>query len=379
MQSPTSLPGAADAPAPPLPPQTEPLAARPERRLGGIFVWALEGGLFALLGWALYASFRGLGVLPSHSMHEWVLVTTAGSALAHGVAQCVVAFRRKNETLEQDTLNAALHHGLAQANCCVVFLTLLLYTVVWMEAQQRSQWMLVFFSASPSTLLVVGATVLAFTVVMLIVVVCNAFAATAIGNSNWLFVTPSVVLLLGIVYPFLHEIGDRELLLCTDTGTNSIAIVLLNSGLLVSYTLFVLDTLNFDPLRAFDGTVLQARWDVGLDPKLRIYLLLHALFVALWLSTYLVVARTVSTVLWVALLAAVSLAAGASFGAWPEWRARTYSSTSFMGLVRAAQGAGRFKKGAASRETPTSVLRGEQSSARAAIRLRPRAAERAEP
>ena len=379
MQSPTASPGAADAPESHAAPQTELLAARPERQLGGIFVWALEGVLFALLGWALYGSFRGLGVLPSHSMHEWVLVTAAGSALAHAFAQCVVVFRRKHTTLERDTLNAALHHGFAQANCCVVFLTLVLYAVVWIEAQHRPQWMQVFFSDSPTTLLVVGATVLAFTVVMLIVVVCNAFAATAIGDGNWLFVTPSVVLLLGIVYPFVHEIGDRELLLCTDTGTNSIAIVLLNSGLLVSYTLFVLDTLNFDPLRAFDGTVLQARWDVGLDPKLRIYLLLHALFVALWLSAYLVVARTVSTVLWVALLAAVSLAAGASFGAWPEWRARAFSSTSLMGIIRSARGSDRVKRNAAGRNMPTSVLRSEQGSLRAAIRLRSRAAERAEP
>jgi len=336
--------------------------ANAERQVGGLFVWAIEGFLFSLLAWSVFISLQSLDLLPVYSLHEWLLVTITVSSFAHVLVQSITAFSRKSGTLQRGTRNAVLHQGFAQAHCSVVFLVLALYVMVWIEAQNRLQWMQVFFSTTyASSVVFLGVAMLAFSTTMLIVTVCNAFAATVHGVSNWLFLTPSTLLLLGILAPFLHEIGDRELLLCTGMGTNSAAIVLVNSGLLVSYTFFVLDALNFDPLRAFNGSVLQARWDIGLDPKFRLYLFLHALLVLAWLIMYFIFAKTISVALWIVLLSAAALAGVASFGAWPEWRSHADAKNDRLNN----------REVHAQRDIPTAVVQGGISAQPVRLRIAP--------
>jgi hypothetical protein len=280
---------------------------RKVRIVTGLFVWSLEAAVFSLLAWSLYVSFASLGALPQNAAHEWTILVVMLSTFAHLVVQCFVAFYKRAETLERENKQAALHKGFAQGNCC--------------EAQTREQWALVFFNASGVSMLLVAIIVLSFLSIMIIVAICTAFSATPSGEGNWLFLYPPLCIITAITYPLIHEIGEHELLLCTAATTNSLSVVIVNCGLWISYTFFVLDVFNWDPANAFKNNVLQSRPDR--EPKFRLYLFLHALFATAWLVTYIVLARTITPVVYALLIAAAVLAGAASFSAWPNWRKQT--------------------------------------------------------
>ena len=88
------------------------------RMLGGVFVWAIEGCVFALLSWASFVSFKALGVLPGHSLHEWATLAVFFSSVVHLCAHTVVAFSKRKDELVNGDPNAELHHGLVTYTSC---------------------------------------------------------------------------------------------------------------------------------------------------------------------------------------------------------------------------------------------------------------------
>jgi hypothetical protein len=324
------------------------------RQLGGVFVWSLETFLLALLTFALQQSLAALNLLNAGGMHTWAVLMvllssgiqllvqlvlaawhkqdallagdvseTAHLALVSGKGSETAAsddvIRKTIEKIDNHATHSALHKAVAQAHLCVVFFVTAAYLCVLFESVQRAQWAAVFFATSPSIgvdalVIIIAALMCAFLTLSLILAVCNAFAATPVGESNYLILFAPLVLSLCMFYPLLHEIGQRELFFCTTAETNLMAMLFANFAIATSFLFFVLDLVEFDACHVLPA-ILHSRLQG--DAGVRLYLMLHALFVAFGLTVYVVLVPTVPLFVAILFIAAAVIASGSSLVALP--------------------------------------------------------------
>ena len=342
------------------------------RQLGGVFVWSLEGVVLGVLTYGLQQSLAALNVLPVRVAHEWVLVVVVLSSAVQLITQLALAAWHKQdalvsgdisdavlnsfalasaegsdvsekkhvalvsgkgskvsdkddvlwktvEVMDKHATNSALHKAVAQAHLCVLFFATVVYVSVLVQGVQHAQWAAVFFATSPVTgadalTVLVGVFVCMFLFVSLIIALCNCFAATPLGERNTLVLFSPLVLTLCMVYPLLHEIGTRELFFCTTAETNLLAMLFVNFAIATSFLFFVLDVVEFDACNVLPD-VLHSR--VQGEAGVRLYLMLHAVFVAAGLTVYVILVPTVSVAITILFLAAAIIAAASSLVSLP--------------------------------------------------------------
>ncbi|MGA0926077.1 MAG: hypothetical protein ACO3RW_02610 [Burkholderiaceae bacterium] len=342
------------------------------RQLGGVFVWSLEGVVLGVLTYGLQQSLAALNVLPVRVAHEWVLVVVVLSSAVQLITQLALAAWHKQdalvsgdisdavlnsfalasaegsdvsekkhvalvsgkgskvsdkddvlwktvEVMDKHATNSALHKAVAQAHLCVLFFATVVYVSVLVQGVQHAQWAAVFFATSPVTgadalTVLVGVFVCMFLFVSLIIALCNCFAATPLGERNTLVLFSPLVLTLCMVYPLLHEIGTRELFFCTTAETNLLAMLFVNFAIATSFLFFVLDVVEFDACNVLPD-VLHSR--VQGEAGVRLYLMLHAVFVAAGLTVYVILVPTVPVAITILFLAAAIIAAASSLVSLP--------------------------------------------------------------
>ena len=375
------------------------------RQLGGVFVWSLEGVVLGVLAYGLQQSLAALNVLPVRVAHEWVLAVIVLSSAVQLITQLALAawhkqdalvsgdisdavlnsfalasaegrdvsekkyvalvsgkgskisdkddvLRKTVEVMDKHATNSALHKAVAQAHLCVLFFATVVYVSVLVQGVQHAQWAAVFFATSPVTgadalTVLVGVFICMFLFVSLIIALCNCFAATPLGERNTLVLFSPLVLTLCMVYPLLHEIGTRELFFCTTAETNLLAMLFVNFAIATSFLFFVLDVVEFDACNVLPD-VLHSR--VQGEAGVRLYLMLHAVFVAAGLTVYVILVPTVPVAITILFLAAAIIAAASSLVSLPA--ALKESTAKF----RLGQRKRDVRESESGDDTPTAVL-----------------------
>lgn len=375
------------------------------RQLGGVFVWSLEGVVLGVLTYGLQQSLAALNVLPVRVAHEWVLAVVVLSSAVQLITQLALAAWHKQdalvsgdisdavlnsfalasaegrdvsekkrvalvsgkgskisdkddvlwktvEVMDKHATNSALHKAVAQAHLCVLFFATVVYVSVLVQGVQHAQWAAVFFATSPVTgadalTVLVGVFICMFLLVSLIIALCNCFAATPLGERNTLVLFSPLVLTLCMVYPLLHEIGTRELFFCTTAETNLLAMLFVNFAIATSFLFFVLDVVEFDACNVLPD-VLHSR--VQGEAGVRLYLMLHAVFVAAGLTVYVILVPTVPVAITILFLAAAIIAAASSLVSLPA--ALKESTAKF----RLGQRKRDVRESESGDDTPTAVL-----------------------
>jgi hypothetical protein len=282
--------------------------------VGGVFVWALEGAFLSLMGWASLRALIALTLMTDGVMYNWATWTVLLSSLFHVMAQVAIASWRLSIVLEHGALAAIAHQTLARAHCCVVFFTTVIFGMVWLWAHSYNRTANIFFSSSTPGTIFAGAALTALLVVILMVAVAGAFAATPVGASNTLFLFSALWILLGALYPLFVEIGQRELFLCSSTQATIAGILLANSILLASYLLFVLDVLEVNVPAAVENILPGSK-----IKNVRFFRFIHAASVSLWLLVYTISSNTVTFAVWVLFGILAALGFFSSVNALPDW------------------------------------------------------------
>lgn len=368
-------------------------------------MWSLEGVVLGVLTYGLQQSLAALNVLPVRVAHEWVLAVVVLSSAVQLITQLALAAWHKQdalvsgdisdavlnsfalasaegrdvsekkrvalvsgkgskisdkddvlwktvEVMDKHATNSALHKAVAQAHLCVLFFATVVYVSVLVQGVQHAQWAAVFFATSPVTgadalTVLVGVFICMFLLVSLIIALCNCFAATPLGERNTLVLFSPLVLTLCMVYPLLHEIGTRELFFCTTAETNLLAMLFVNFAIATSFLFFVLDVVEFDACNVLPD-VLHSR--VQGEAGVRLYLMLHAVFVAAGLTVYVILVPTVPVAITILFLAAAIIAAASSLVSLPA--ALKESTAKF----RLGQRKRDVRESESGDDTPTAVL-----------------------
>jgi hypothetical protein len=269
------------------------------RAIGGVFVWALESLMLALCGLSTILVTQTFGGTTLLAGDIWVFLVILISCVVNVAMQTLVAMVNKQSVIVQDV--GYLHKSVAQAHCCVVSLLLVLYIIIMQQSLVNLNWANAFYTAAPGLVWLTGSITLAFITVLWITSMAGSWTATAVGDYNSLFCTLPTTSMICILYPIVHEIGNNGLMVCTDAVVSTVAILYVNLAIASSFTLTILDHVEFDPaniLPRFMRTVGDR------IPYFRIYSLLHGISVSTALLVYAMVARNVN---WVVVIVIFSL------------------------------------------------------------------------
>ena len=276
--------------------------------MGGVFVWALESTLLALLGFATILLTQTLGGgKGTLAVDMWAMLVVLGSCLLNLGMHTLVAMTSKHTTIpsvpgSSMQLNTPhLHKAIAQGHCCIVSIVFLLYLLIMQRSLKDLNWANAYYSAAPGLVWLTSCISMSFLTVLCITAVAGAWAATALGDYNSLFCTLPTTSVACILYPIIHEIGTNGLMVCTSTAFSSMTLLHANLMLASCFTLTILDCVEFDPVRILPRFM---RTVGDRMPFFRVYSLLHGLCVSAALVLYAFFARRIS---WFAIILLLTL------------------------------------------------------------------------
>jgi hypothetical protein len=270
-----------------------------ERASGGIFVWALESFLLAMFAISTVLATQAVGGNKLMAGDYWVLFAVLASCVLNLALQTCVAVTSKANFISRD--QGYLHKSVAQAHCCSVTVLLALYIIIMISSLSDLNWANAYYTAAPGLIWLTGSITLAFLSVLWVTSIAGSWAATASGDSNSLFCTLPTTSVICILYPVVHEIGNSGLMACTDSFVSMVAVAYANLAILTSFTLSILDHIEFDPVSIFPKFM---RTVSGRSPFFRIYSLINGIAAFVPLMIYTTVATKVD---WIAISVILSV------------------------------------------------------------------------
>lgn len=215
-------------------------ATEQNRSSNGLFVWCLEAILFQLLVVSVSLTLQQLNLFNLYTIHFWVIVMILISTFTHLVVQITIASYIQTPFITSASLSGALKKGAAEGSLCTNFVIVALYAFFNISEFQTTPWKSVLsINSSFSMTLFSFIFCLASSCLILIISVCNAFAATPHNQGNSLFFKESVVFTFTIVFIVLNESQHNYLFLCSSTQLTFFGIMFGNLFVLVSYLIFV--------------------------------------------------------------------------------------------------------------------------------------------
>jgi hypothetical protein len=269
------------------------------RVIGGVFVWAIESLMLALFGISVILVTQTFGGNKLLTGDVWVLFVVLISCVVNVAMHTLVAMSSKQGTILREM--GYLHKSVAQAHCCVVSLMIVMYVIVMQQSLSDLNWASAYYTAAPGLVWLTGSITLAFMTVLWITSITGAWASTAIGDYNSLFCTLPTTCMACVMYPIIHEVGNNGLMVCTTAFVSTIALIYVNLAIASSFTLSILDHVEFDPadiLPKFMRTVGDRM------PFFRIYSLVHGISISTALLVYAIFARNIN---WVIVIILVSM------------------------------------------------------------------------
>jgi hypothetical protein len=292
------------------------------RATAGVFIWAIESCLLALFGVGSISLVHVAGGTSPIAMDMWVISIVLCSCLLNIILNTVVAFSskqtiitpitaRENETSDFEVVY--MHKAVAQGHCSVVAITCALYTIILQRSLMDLNWASAYFPATPGLVWITGTATFAFLTVLLVTSITGAWAATAMGDSNtlfWILPTTSIVC---IMFPIINEIGSNGLMVCSSPMVSTFAIIYANLALATSFTLSLLDSVEFDPVRIFPKFM---RTVGDRTASFRVYNMIHGLCTSATIVVYWMSTRNLGIVTMVVLLSvngAITLSSSLAF------------------------------------------------------------------
>jgi hypothetical protein len=282
----------------------------PMRATGGIFVWSIESALLALFGIGTVLITQTFGGILTLTADMWAMLVVMGSCITNLILHTGIVMSSKQTRIQPipgaddngslpDYAVSHLHKAVAQGHCCTVTLVLFLYVIIMLRSLTDLNWANAFYPAAPGLVWLAGSVTLSFITVIWITSIAGAWVATAMGDYNSLFCTLPTTSIACIMYPVIHEIGTNGLMVCTSPFVTTLAILYTNLALASSFTLTILDHVEFDPVKILPRFMRTVGGDM---PSFRIYSLLHGLCISSALVLYSLAAHGINWVVIVMLL-----------------------------------------------------------------------------
>ncbi|KAJ1465689.1 hypothetical protein T484DRAFT_1757235 [Baffinella frigidus] len=240
----------------------------------------------------------------------WVMLVVLGSCITNLVLHTGIVMSSKQTRIPSipgpdhngavsDYTVSHLHKAVAQGHCCTVTLVLLLYVIIMLRSLTDLNWANAFYPAAPGLVWLAGCVTLSFLTVIWITSIIGAVVSTAIGDYNSLFCTLPTTSIACIIYPVIHEIGTNGLMVCTSQLVTTLAILYTNLALASSFTLTILDHVEFDPVKILPRFMRTAGDRM---PSFRIYSLIHGLCTSTALVLYSLTAHRINLTVVIMLL-----------------------------------------------------------------------------
>ncbi|KAJ1465540.1 hypothetical protein T484DRAFT_1757335 [Baffinella frigidus] len=232
----------------------------------------------------------------------WAITTILCSCVLNVALNTLVAFSSKQSVIEApstpegtkpDSGTTGMHKSVAQGHCSVVAIILALHAIMMQQSLVDLNWASAFYPSSPGLVWIVGTATLAFLTVLFITAIAGAWAATAVGDSNPIFFILPTTSIICIMFPVINEIGNNGLMACSSPMVSTFAIIYANLALATSFTLSLLDNVEFDPVRLLPKMM---RTVGDRAAYVRIYCLLHGVCISGTMVVYWMSARKVGTV-----------------------------------------------------------------------------------
>jgi len=280
------------------------------RSTGGIFVWSIESALLALFGIGTVLITQTFGGILTLTGDMWAMLVVMCSCIANLVLHTGIVMSSKQTRIQSihgpernstlpDYAVSHLHKAVAQGHCCTVSLVLFLYVIIMLRSLTDLNWANAFYPAAPGLVWLTGSVTLSFLTVIWITSITTAWVSTAMGDYNSLFCTLPTTSIACIMYPIIHEIGTNGLMVCTSPFVTTLAILYTNLALASSFTLAILDHVEFDPVKILPRFM---RTVGDRMPAFRIYSLLHGLCISSALVLYSLAAYRINWTVVVVLL-----------------------------------------------------------------------------
>jgi hypothetical protein len=284
-----------------------------KRMTSGIFVWSIEQALLALIGFGIVTAWQSLATTVVATADFWVMLVMLISCVATLVVHTGIAFHATNEFISRTDDDATadgdlsyLHKPVAQAHCCVVVLLTGTYICMFLNSLYDLTWAAAFYPTAPGLVFATGSANIAFCFILFVVSVASAWACTAVGDSNTLFMYHPLFLIICVVYPLMHEIGQNGLMICSSQLTSTLTFMYANLTIASSFALHFLDVYEFDPAQVFPKFMHSVAGRQR--PIFRVYSLLHGLLIIIPFIAYAASSQTISrtTIVCISLLALVA-------------------------------------------------------------------------
>ena len=264
------------------------------RATGGVFVWAIESVLLALFGVGTISIMHMVGGTSSVATDMWAISVALCSCVLNLVLQTFVACSSKQPTIIEipEGGNAQfammyMHKAVAQGHCSVMTLVLTMYIITMQRSLTDLDWANAYYASAPGLVWITGTITLGFLTVLWFTSITGAWAATAVGDSNTLFCIIPTTAIVCITFPILNEIGSNGLMVCSNPMSSTLAVLYANLALATSFTISLLDCVEFDPARILPRFM---RTVGDRMPSFRIYNMLHGVCISItvvmyWIST----------------------------------------------------------------------------------------------
>ena len=269
------------------------------RATGGVFVWAIESVLLAMFGVGTISIMHMVGGTSSIATDIWAIFVVLCSCVANLVLQTVVAFSSKQPTINEITEGGTpdfammyMHKAVAQGHCSAVTLVLLAHIIIMVRSLTDLDWANAYFASAPGLVWVTGTITLAFLTVLWFTSITGSWAATAVGDSNSLFGIIPTTAILCIIFPVLHEIGSNGLMVCSNPMSSTLAVMYANLALATSFTISLLDCVEFDPIHILPKFMRTVGDNM---PLFRIYGVIHGICISTTVVMYWIITPGIST------------------------------------------------------------------------------------
>jgi len=277
-----------------------------------IFVWGIEQTLVSLFGFGIVMAWQSLATATVATADFWstaVLLFSCSTTLA---VQVVIAFTSINKVVSKPTDDGVarsdfsyLHTAVAQAHCCITVLIGSSYLLLFLTSIYDVVWASAFYPSAPGLLFATGSGTTAFCFALFLISVASVWACTSVGDSNTLFWYHPLFLMLCVIYPVLHEIGQNGLIICSKPLVTTLTFMYVNLTIASSFALHFMEIFEFDPAQVFPRYMHSI---AGNRPFFRVYPMLHGLLIITPFLFYSAVSLSVSIsiVFGIALLAVVA-------------------------------------------------------------------------
>ena len=249
----------------------------------GVFVWSIEQTLLASIAFGTVTAWQALASATSANADFWITITLLFSCLVALVMQSGIAFYSVTNVISQPVYDSKvtsdisyLHTAVAQAHCCIIVLLTCSYVFIFLTSLHDLVWVTAFFPSAPGLLFATGSGILSFCCILFFVSVANVWACTCVGNSNALFCYHPLFMMLCVVYPILHEIGQNGLIICSTPVITTLTFMYVNLTIASSFALHFMTIYEFDPAHVFPQFMHGV---AGKRPFFCIYSLLHGLLI----------------------------------------------------------------------------------------------------